>query len=351
MNGGSGNKIIIQAKGGMAASGLGSVFKLTNKDVRVIKHTGGVYEATGVYLKVALVKKNKEQKYIYLMGYDPQAPLARTIGSVKLFSGRELHRGDINKVVLGHDYLLDDKIFSKKIKLNDKITVQDKEMQVIGFLNSAGNPQDDSDVLIVNNAINLLYPKTNNTYSMIVAKVDTDKINWTVNNIDYRLRKSRGLEKGKEDFSVKSFSDIIASYSGAMNVIIGFVVLIALIAVIVSAVNTANAMITSVIERTKEIGIIKSIGGTNKEVLGIFLFEAGFLGFVAGVIGVLLGWGCSYFAGVVLGKMGWGFLSPIFPTYLFGGLILFAVLTGVISGLVPAWNASKINIVEALRYE
>ena len=105
------------------------------------------------------------------------------------------------------------------------------------------------------------------------------------------------------------------------------------------------------IERIKEIGVIKSIGGKNSAVFGIFLFESGFLGFVSGVIGTLLGWGLSSLGGNILDNLGWGFLSPAFPISLFVGCIAFATITGAISGVIPAYRASKINPVTALRYE
>jgi len=127
--------------------------------------------------------------------------------------------------------------------------------------------------------------------------------------------------------------------------------LIAFISVIVSAVNTANTMITSVLERFKEIGVLKSIGARNSEIFKIFLFESGFLGFVAGTIGVLAGWAATDFGAVILDDLGYGFLSPHYSWHLFGGLILFATLTGAVSGMIPAWRASRINAVDALRYE
>jgi len=178
-----------------------------------------------------------------------------------------------------------------------------------------------------------------------------DNIDKVVENVEKNLRKERGLDEGKEDFFVQSFQDMIDSFGMALNMIIGFVVLIALISVVVSAVNTANTMITSVLERIKEIGIIKSIGGRNSEVFKIFLFESAFLGFVSGAIGVFLGWLISYIGGIILDNLGWGFLSPHFSIWLFAGCILFATLTGAISGVIPAVRASKINPVDALRYE
>ncbi len=351
LEGGSADKIMVQPKGSSGVPGLDSTFALEDKDVRVIRGAGGVIEASGVYMKIGLIESNEEQRYVFLMGYDPKVPIIMDIGDVDILEGRELRSNDVSKVTLGYNYMLDDKIFSKGLELNDKVEIQGKEMRVIGFYNPIGNPQDDSNIYIVNNAIDDVYPNDTNSYGWIIARVDRDKIDWTSDNVERELRKSRDLKEGKEDFKVESFADMVASFATAMNIIVGFVVLIALISVLVSAVNTANTMITSVIERTKEIGIIKSIGGTNGEVFGIFLFEAGFLGLVAGVIGVLLGWGSAYAGGVVLDNLGWGFLAPVFPGYLFGGLIVFAVLTGAISGAIPAWNASKTNIVDALRYE
>ncbi len=350
LEGGSGDKILVQAKGEMGVPGSSDVL-LTNSDVRAIKKAGGVYEVTGAYIKVALVESRDEQKYVFLMGYNPKIPIVRELGNVELFEGRDLRAGDSGKVLLGYNYMIDNKIFSRGLNINDKILIQNKSVRVVGFLDSVGNPQDDSNVYVVDSIVDDLYPDDADSYGWIVARIDSSRSDWVMDNIERALRNSRGVKEGKEDFKVESFSDMIESYVGAMNIVIGFVVLIALISVLVSAINTANTMITSVIERTKEIGIIKSIGGTNGEIFGIFLFEAGFLGAVAGVIGVLLGWGAAYGGGVVLDNLGWGFLAPVFPFYLFIGLILFAILTGAISGAIPAWNASKTNIVDALRYE
>jgi len=237
------------------------------------------------------------------------------------------------------------------LDLGDKILVQGKEMQIVGFYSPVGNPQDDSNVYVINDAIDEIYNGTTNNYGWIVARVDPDKIEVAVENIERSLRKERNVEKGKEDFFVQSFEDLLNSYAGALNIIIGFILLIAFISVIVSAINTANTMITSVLERVKEIGILKSIGARNSEIFGIFLFESSFLGFIAGVIGVVIGFTISYIGGALLESLGWGFLSPAFPPSLFIGCILFAVITGAVSGVIPAMRASKINVVDALRYE
>ncbi len=346
----SADKIIVQAKGsGMTGSGGSSV--LLDGDIKAIKKAAGVYEATGSYIQAAEVIQNKKRVYAFLMGYDPQVPLMIEFSNLEIEQGRELLSNDNGKVVLGYNYLIDDKIFPKGYTLNQNIEINGKNLRIVGFYKAVGNPQDDSNIYITNDYAKTLFSEKNLSYGMVVARVDTANIDLVVENVEKSLRSYRNVEKGKEDFSVQSFAELLNTYLAAMNIVIGFVILIALISVLVSAVNTSNTMITSVIERIKEIGVIKSIGGKNSAVFGIFLFESGFLGFVSGVMGTLLGWGLSSLGGNILNNLGWGFLSPAFPIYLFVGCIAFATITGAISGVIPAYRASKINPVTALRYE
>ena len=107
----------------------------------------------------------------------------------------------------------------------------------------------------------------------------------------------------------------------------------------------------AVLERIKEIGVMKAIGAKNSDIFIIFVFESGFLGLVAGIVGVLVGFGITSIAETFLDGNGWGFLSPYYSWELFIGCILFATFTGAISGIIPAWKASKIRTVNALRYE
>jgi putative ABC transport system permease protein len=347
----SADKIIIQAKGS-GAGGLGSSIVFDDDDITAIKKAAGVFEATGSYIKAAEVVQGKKVVYTFLMGYDPSVPLMIEFSNLEIERGRELLPNDGKKVVLGYNYLVDNKIFPKGYELNQNIEVNGEKLRIVGFYKSIGNPQDDSNIYITNDfAKELFSDEEALSYGMIVARVDKNNINLVVENVEKSLRNHRNLERGKEDFSVQSFEELLATYLSAMNIVIGFVILIALISVIVSAVNTSNTMITSVIERIREIGIIKSIGGKNSAVFNIFLFESGVLGFVSGVIGVLLGFGLSSLGGKILADLGWSFLAPAFPISLFVGCIAFATITGAISGVIPAYRASKINPVKALRYE
>jgi putative ABC transport system permease protein len=341
------DKLIIQSKLG---GGLDETFKLNESDIRVIKKSSGVFDASGVYFKSVESDFKGEKWFSLLFAYNPKKPFVMEIFNIKIDKGRELKPGDEGVAVLGYNYQVPKKIFSDGLSLNDKIKINREEFKVIGFYQKIGNPQDDSQVYIPEDSLKLIYPNAS-SYGWIVARVDLKNINVTIENIEQDLRKHRDLEKGKEDFFIQSFEDMIKSYSSALNIIIGFVILIALISVLVSAVNTANTMITSVLERYKEIGVLKAIGSRNSEIFKIFLFESSFLGFVAGCIGVLFGFIFTYIAKLILESLGWGFLSPYYSIWLFVGCVLFATLTGAVSGVLPAIRASRINPVNALRYE
>jgi putative ABC transport system permease protein len=347
--GASADKVLIMAKGS-SAPGLDTTFELNSDDLRVVNGVTGVYEAEGSYFKVIKVEQGGEVRYTFIASYTPENPLILESFDIGVEKGKNLQPSDSSKVVLGYNYQDKDKIFSKAYEINDRITIDDRDFRVSGFLESIGNPQDDSQVYINENAFEEIYPDTT-SYGMIIARVDKENIELVVERIEKALRKSRDQEEGKEDFYAQSYADMLEAYSGALNMIVGFIVLIAIISVIVAAVNTTNTMFTAVLERYKEIGILKAIGAKNSEILDIFLFESAFLGFVAGIIGIAIGYLFTQLAKSILISLGWSFLSPLYNVWLFVGCLLFATVTGAIAGVVPAYRASKINTVDALRYE
>lgn len=347
--GSSADKITIMPKG-IGAPGLDDAFSLTDDDLSAIEKSAGVYEATGMYARAAQVKQSSIIKYVFAAGYDPSKPLIMELSNTGIYKGRELRTGDSGKVVLGYNYLFENKIFPKAYDLNDEIEVQGRKLKIVGFMDEVGNPQDDSQVYVTSDFFPELYD-SNVSYAMAIARVDTKDISQVVENVEKSLRKERNVEEGKEDFFVQSFQEMLNTYTNALDIIIYFVILIALVSVVVSAINTANTMVTSVLERTKEIGVIKSIGARNSEIFKMFLFESGVLGVSGGIIGVVLGFILSSIAKSILAALGWSFLSPVFPWYLFAGCILFATLTGAISGAYPAWQAANVRPVDALRYE
>jgi putative ABC transport system permease protein len=347
----SANKITIMPKGFGGMSFQENPF-FSEADFRAVQNAPGVYSAITINYAAAEIQQDKTKKYSFVIAYDPAKPrILMDLTGIKLFKGRQLNPSDSGKIVLGYNYLIKDKIMPKAYDVNSKIMVQGQELRVIGFFAPIGNPQDDAQMYVSQEMFRQLYPNKSAGYDWIYAEVDQSKIKQVVADVEKALRNSRNVKEGREDFTVQSFDDLLATYSNVLNGIAGFVILIALISVIVSAINTSNTMITSVLERTREIGVMKSVGATNSEILKIFLFESGVLGFIAGVLGVFFGWLIASSLGRIIVTAGWGFLSPAFPWTLFAGCILFATATGAISGLLPAIKASKTNPVQALRYE
>ncbi|MBD3164837.1 FtsX-like permease family protein [Candidatus Woesearchaeota archaeon] len=342
--------ILVQPRGG-TVPGLDDTFSLNDDDLDAVDKAKGVFEASGVYFTTVEMTQENTRRYTFIIGYDPKVPLIMDSFNIDLAKGRMLESGDEGKVLLGYNYQIPDKIFPKGYDTGDRIEVNGKKLRIIGFLESVGNPQDDSQVYVTNGYIKELFDDESINYGMIVARVDTSDIEGVVENVEKELRKERGLEEGKEDFFVQSYEELLNTYMSVLDVIVGFIILIALISVLVSAVNTANTMITSVLERVKEIGVIKSVGARNSEIFKIFLFESSFLGFVSGLVGVIAGWFIAFVSGIILENLGWAFLSPFYPWQLFLGCIIFATVTGGISGFFPAYQASKLKPVDALRYE
>lgn len=347
-SGSSTDKILIQPKG-MDNLGIDTTFAFSEDELDAVRGVSGVYDASGIYFKIVEVKQDKKLYYAFLIAYDPAKPLILELSNLEIFQGRALKEGD-SGIILGYNYLEKDRIFPKAYSLNNNIEINGEKYRILGFYEPVGNPQDDAQIYMTNDMMREIFGE-NISYNWIVAKGDVSQMDKVISNIEKTLRDERGLEKGEEDFYAQSYEDLIESYSNILDIVVGFILLIALISIVVSAVNTANTMITSVLERVKEIGVIKSIGGTNSEIFGIFLFESSFLGFLAGVIGVSLGWLLSSIGGKILENLGYSFLAPYYSFSLFFGCIVFAVLTGAISGVAPAVKAMKTNPVQALRYE
>jgi putative ABC transport system permease protein len=171
-----------------------------------------------------------------------------------------------------------------------------------------------------------------------------------IEQIKHDLRRHRGVKEGKEDFTVQSTKQYIESFLVVFNVITVLLVGLASISLVVGAIGIANTMYTAVLERNREIGIMKSIGAKNSDILQIFLIESALLGLVGGSLGVLIGVGISKLVESVIGTLlGPGFFQVFLPWWLLVGAAGFALFIGMISGILPARQAAAMKPVDALR--
>lgn len=346
------DKLYIQAKS-VGVPGIDDTFALSEEDLEFVAKIKGVAEVAPMYIKVGEVEHRDQRRFTFIAGYDPKdAELVIESFGVEIIKGRQLKKGDNSKVGLGYNYLFADKIFGKPVALGDKIDINDVKFEVVGFFEEVGNPQDDSNVYLTLEGFEALYPDAAGKFAYAMLRADkAEDTEALADKIEEKLRKHKGQEEGKEDFFVQSFTEVLATFGTVINVLNGILVLIALISVVVAAVNIMNTMYTAVLERTKEIGVMKAIGARNSHILLIFLSEAGVLGMFGGVMGVILGYLISAGGGQIAAQAGYSLLKPVFPWYLIMGCIAFAVAVGAGSGILPAYRASKLNPVDALRYE
>jgi putative ABC transport system permease protein len=180
-----------------------------------------------------------------------------------------------------------------------------------------------------------------------------------VENVDQVLDISDQITQlGFQAYTPQSFVQGINSFFLILQVIFGGVGAIALL---VAAIGIANTMAMAILERTREIGLMKAVGATNRDVLSIFLGEAAGIGFIGGLGGVLLGWSAgqvinvfalSYLAGQSAQQGGPPPSTAVYtPLWLPIFALIFATLIGLLSGLYPALRAATMVPVTALKYE
>ncbi|MDO8642790.1 MAG: ABC transporter permease [Candidatus Woesearchaeota archaeon] len=348
------DKIFVQAKDIGNFGGIESPGKLTEREQKMIQKVHGVAQTAGEIFVAANVQYNKLQRTLYVISVPEKQKEAQLVIKTNIWEvseGRMLTHTDKGKAVIGYN-LGNKKLFGRNIAKGDKISVNGVMVSVVGVIARTGDPGTDSSVILPE-ADARAAVKNPDTYSMILAQsIQSENPDTVAKNIEKALRRDRHQKEGKEDFMVQTSTELIKSFNVVLNVVQAVFVGIALISLLVGGIGIMNTMFTSVLDRTREIGVMKAIGARNKDILGIFLFESGVLGGVGGLVGIIVGAGIS--KGVEFGAntaFGPGTISTVFPWYLIVGVLLFSVVVGIISGIFPAHRASKLQPVDALREE
>lgn len=281
---------------------------------------------------------------VSVVGVDQAVWSKITTSTIK--SGRMLDSADQNVVVVGGR--LASSYFSQPIGINKMITIGGNSFRVVGILDDERN----TIYMPIQSAYNVIDDKTINTFDSLVIKVkDEDALNTTLEKIETKLKMVRHVTDKTKDFSVSSNKQMQATMSSAMNTMSLFLLAIAGISLLVGAIGVANTMFTSVLEKTKEIGIMKAIGARNRDILMIFLMNSSLIGFVGGLFGIMLG---TVLSGTLLTALGSSPLTRGGTFVSVSSIVLslsVSVIVGVIAGLIPAYQASKLKPVDALRYE
>ena len=154
----------------------------------------------------------------------------------------------------------------------------------------------------------------------------------------------------EEKYQVSGSFEMMNTMSATIQMFTVFIGLVASISLLVGGIGVMNIMLVTVTERTKEIGIRKSLGATNSNIKMQFLIEAITVALLGGVVGIILGYIGSFLAGKVISLMG-STLKPEVSIPVVIGAVLISSMIGVIFGVYPAGKAAKLDPIEALRYE
>ncbi|HIH58725.1 MAG: hypothetical protein QT08_C0003G0004 [archaeon GW2011_AR17] len=337
------NRIIISAKGfqgpGTASNGL------TTEDVETLEKISGFeYIVPGIFRSAEIIYK--DQIGFTLIGGIP----SESYEDFYLDSGIEVEEGrfiqDAEKYVAVIGSRVATEMFSKEIHVGDKIKIGKKDFRVVGILEEIGNAQDDNQISIPLDAAREIFDEEE-SIDLIIAQVKTTS---DIPQLQEKIEKELERKRGDTNFQVLTASQILEQINQVLGIMQVVLVGIAAISLIVGAIGIMNSMYTSVLERTREIGVMKAIGAKNKDILTIFLIESGLIGLVGGILGTVLGASLAVAVGPFSKNAGFTLHITIEPFVILLGL-LFAFVVGIIAGVLPAWQASKLKPIDALRYE
>ena len=265
--------------------------------------------------------------------------------------GRNLNEEDVDLarsvVVIGKG--IENRLFPHETPIGKVIRLAGHTYTVIGVLaekgTAFGQSQDDFCIIPITRFFEN-YGEANRSVNVATQSFTTDTYNRTFDRAVGAMRIARGLRADQEnDFEVYTNDSLKSAFVSVAGVVSVGAFVISFIALVAAGIGIMNIMLVSVTERTKEIGVRKSIGARSRDILRQFLAEAVFISEAGGVLGIILG----IIAGDLLAA--WLKVDLVFPYgWALAGLIVCSAI-GIGFGLYPAYRAASLDPIEALRYE
>ncbi len=285
------------------------------------------------------------------------SPLIQQIFDLDVSEGEFFSDDDVRAradvVVIGSK--VKEQLFGDSPALGEKIKIKDRSFRVIGIMPSKGQVSffNFDEAVIVPYTTAQQYVLGIKYFHRFIAEATSQElIAQTVTDIKATLRESHKItDPDKDDFFVQTQEDLAARLGLITQVLTLFLAAVAAISLVVGGIGIMNIMLVSVTERTREIGLRKSIGATDRDILMQFLLEAVLLTGTGGVAGIIIGGTLSVLCAVILTNfvgLDWSFQFPFLGAFL--GIVVSGVI-GLVFGIYPAKQAARKSPMEALRYE
>ena len=272
----------------------------------------------------------------------------RTLQSGRFFTQDELDKA-AKVVVLGTDAASE--LFSGPVSpVGQTVTIGGAQLTVIGVLNatgasSSGSSQDDLAVIPISTAKQLTGSTSSSVSTIYVEATSGSTLSAAYQEINALLLNLHGVTSSEADFSISSQESLVATATSTSKTLTVLLAGIAAISLLVGGIGVMNIMLVSVTERIREIGLRKALGATPSIIRRQFLVEASLLGFIGGVIGVLIGFVGSRVLPHLISQ-------PVaISATATAGAIVTALVLGIGFGVYPAGRAARLTPIDALRSE
>ena len=365
----------------------------TQSDVYDISTLPNVSSATPLLTGSAILVANNQNVSVTVIGATPAGLASLLGGNLTIYDGLMYEDTISPSAVLGYDVAFNSTSGRQNVLVGSPATLKISSgrgsatsytVPVVGILKSYGTSliSMDSGVAMSLPAAELMLHKT--SFNIVLVKANS------TDNVTALTALLTGIYgNNARVLSTQQLAETASSIIGSLTL---FLVVIAGIALLVAAVGIMNIMLIAVLERTHEIGIMKSLGFNNSQVMSIFLFQATLIGVLGGIIGVAVGAGASYGVAYLLSHIGSGTSSstasssssgsfsrggggssggfsggdssaptssssgssslsytPVLTLSTILEALLVAIVVSAASGIYPAWRASKMEPIEALR--
>ncbi|MFQ5648122.1 MAG: ABC transporter permease [Candidatus Aenigmatarchaeota archaeon] len=325
-------KIMVMEAGLSFGSGMMNS-EITDEDLADMESVTGVKDVVPMlfYMEAGIGEFFMGGDVWWAIGLEPEKMQYWTGENILYYDGREIEEGESEVAVLGKNVA-----DNLQMEVGDSVTILDTEFDIVGILEKSEITDIDGGVMVPLDDLSDLLESEDYQFAFVIPEDlrETEKV-------------AEGIEDVNEDLDAVTSTDMARQASQIIDQVRFFTIGIGAIAAVVGGLGVMNTMIMAIVERRREIGVLKAIGATNSAILKQFLQEAAAISLIGGFLGLLLGLGAAFIINIYTGFM---ISATVTPALAVGGM-LFALGLGLLGGFYPAWKASRQDPVEALRYE